>query len=153
MINTPAAAAQMPPIAPPDRLVDDVVLVAAVLVTVEAGEADEVVDDGAIPPGRRNLALLSRSPLSLAGRRSVGGHNPSAQGLLAQHPIKGGLLDLHVYHIWILAASSQSCLSRSVYLSAEKEAARRFAFGHFPFDSQGLVVQQPMNSVALFSQM
>ena len=51
MINTTVAAAQMPPIAPPDRLVDDVVLVGAVLVAVEVAEDDEVVVDGSVPPG------------------------------------------------------------------------------------------------------
>lgn len=155
MINTMAAAAQMPPMAPPDRLADDVVVAAAVLLVAEAAGDDEMVVDGAIPPGRRNWALSSASPLSLAGRRSVGGHSPVAQGSLAQHPTKGGLLNLHVYQILMLAASSQSCLGRSTYLSPEKEAARRFALGHFPLDSgvQGLVVQQPTNSVLLLSQM
>ncbi len=64
-------------------------------------------------------------------------------------------MSAHVYHILILAASSQSCCLRAKYLPAEKEAARRFAVGHFPESGevQGLVVQQPMNSVVMFSQM
>jgi hypothetical protein len=51
MINTTAAAAQIPPIAPLDRLVDDIVLAAAVFVAVEVTEDDEVVVDGSVPPG------------------------------------------------------------------------------------------------------
>lgn len=131
---------------------DSVALAAA---PVDVDVAAAVAVDVAETPGWRNEALSSGSPLNFAGRRLSGAHRPLAHGLLAQHPMNGGRLNLHVYHISMLLASSQSCRGRSVYVSAEKEDARRLAAGQRPFVAavQGFVVQQPINSVALFWQM
>jgi hypothetical protein len=44
------------------------------------------------------ISLIFGSELSFAGTRSLVGQDDDAQGLLAQQPINGGLLNLQVYH-------------------------------------------------------
>lgn len=141
----------IPAMAPDDNLAAAVtpvallgaVLLGALVVLVELGVLDAVV---------KNTLLVSLSALNSAGNSDALGHIRVAQGLVAQHPKKGGFMFWHVYQRAL--SSLHSCGVMSSYLSAENEALRKSPRGHNPDPSaQGFVVQHPRNWVSLSWQM
>jgi len=60
--------------------------------------------------------------LHAAGIKSVGGQTPSLQGLLRQHPRKGGSVSLQVYQLLLLALLRQSFGKIKPYISGLNDA-------------------------------
>lgn len=153
MSMTPTAAdpaaipATAPVLKPPLSLlsadfVADAVLVAALVVLLAAYAS-----------GSRKACLFFESVDRTAGKSLLCGH-PLEQGLTSQQPMNGGSMFSQIHQTSDCRLSSQLWVVRSSNLSASKEAVRSWGFSHRPLPSaQGSMVQHPMNSFALPSQM
>jgi len=77
-----------------------------VLLVLDADVSVDSVGDAELAAVVKKISLISGSELSLAGTRSPAGQDIEEQGLLAQQPRKGGLLNLQVYHSPVSSAQS-----------------------------------------------
>lgn len=107
-----------------------------------------------LSPPEIKLLALSSSPLNRAPLSDFPGQLPIAHGFCPQHPRKGGVVPVHVYHLTSGSVETHSCAGILSNASASKEAARRSEVGQSPVVVlQGSDVQQPMNWVGLEEQM
>jgi hypothetical protein len=131
----------LPELDPEDVVSADVSL-AIVDVAVLEDELELVV---VVAPPRKTCAFLSLL-LNFDPRSSSVGHEPSEQGLIAQHPMKGkSSVPVHAYQLTPDSPPRQSWARMSLYLSVSKVIGSRSSSPQIPLlVLHGSSLQQPM---------